>query len=64
MSLNDKLNEPLAKFCAITHKDNWEMLVNRNGLKIFYPSNYNGDRLKKNIDVTFHILEKNSNAIL
>ena len=31
VSLNDELNEPLAKLCAITQTDYWERLVNIDG---------------------------------
>ena len=48
MSLNDELNEPLAKLCVITQNDYWERLVQTDGLRRFvYPSGNNDDSLKK-----------------
>ena len=63
MSLSDELNESLAKFCAIEEKDYWEVGKHWWTGKFLFPSNYNGDSLKMNVDISFHILEKNSNTI-
>ena len=56
VSLNGKLNTPLAKPCAIIEKDTWEELVNTDlQRRILFPSKFNDDRFKK--DFSFHMLE-------
>ena len=64
VSLSDDLNEPLTKNCAIKEKYYWERLVNTDDQRnVLFPSDYNCDRFKINVDISFHILEKNSNMI-
>ena len=61
VSLSNELNEHLAKLCGINEKDHWERLVNTDDQRrIRFPSNYNGDRFKMNVDIPFRILENES----
>ena len=58
VSLSDELNEHLAKLCGIKEKDHWERLVNTDDQRrILFPSDYNCDHFKMNVDIPFHILE-------
>ena len=64
VSLSDELNEPFAKLCVIQKTYYWEKLVNTDDQKRSrFSTNYNGDRFKTNVDIPFHILEKESNII-
>ena len=55
---NKVLNEPLAKLCAVDSKGYWERLVNTDEKrKIFFPSDYQGDRFKRDFDIPFYLLE-------
>ena len=59
VSLSDKMNEYLVKNILYQKGIFWERLVNTEYQKSFlFPSNYNNNRFKKNVDVQFHILEK------
>ena len=57
--MNDELNGPLEKLCAITQTYYWERLVNIDGRnRIFILQITMVIVFKKNIDVPFHIVEK------
>ena len=61
VSLSDDLNEPFATLCVIQETYYWERLVNTDDQRrIRFPSNYNGDRFKMNVDIPFRILENES----
>ena len=58
VSLSDKMNEYLVKNMLYQKGIFWERLVNTEYQKSFlFPSNYNNNRFKKNVDIPFHILE-------
>ena len=55
---NKVLNEPLAKLCAVESKGYWERLVNTDEKrKIFFPSDFQGNRFKRDFDIPFYLLE-------
>ena len=59
-NLNDDLNEPLAKLCAI-EKGYWERLVNPDEQRIIsFPSDFNGIRIEKMLMFHFIILKISS----
>ena len=58
IKFNKILNKPLTKLCAVNDNKYWERLVNTDDQrKIWFPSNFKGNRFQKNYEIPFNLLE-------